>query len=105
MERDGVKNSGFIAEPIVIEKDYVFGGYTKLTGEPLEPTGQWDEWLPPENSNSTPASTLCPVSPSHKTTAKRFWREGSIGPTVPISAGGIWVIRIHSLSQNGLATA
>lgn len=39
------KNYGFIPDEIKPE-DYVFGAYTKIEGEPLQASGQWDMFLP-----------------------------------------------------------
>ena len=39
------KGHGFIAD-IQKPEDYQFGGITKLSGEILQPTGQWGEFLP-----------------------------------------------------------
>lgn len=40
-----MKHYGYIPD-IVAPEDYVLGGFTKLTGEVLQPEGQWDEFLP-----------------------------------------------------------
>lgn len=37
---------GLLLEPIQPNKDYVFGGYTKIAGVPLQENGQWDPFLP-----------------------------------------------------------
>lgn len=41
-----MKNYGLILEPIVAEKDYVLGSYGSLGGDVLQPSGQWDAFLP-----------------------------------------------------------
>lgn len=41
-----MKNYGYIPEPIVIDKDYIFGGYGSLGGDILQPTGQWLAFVP-----------------------------------------------------------
>ena len=60
------KGHGFIADEIKPE-DYVFGGFTKIQAEVLQPDGQWDAFLPSdemqkrnglETSNCTVYGTL-----------------------------------------------
>lgn len=41
-----MKNYGFIPEPIVANKDWVFGSSLSAGGEVLRPDGQWTELLP-----------------------------------------------------------
>lgn|SRR3990167_2571337 len=41
-----MKNYGYIPEPILIEKDYVLGGYGNLGGLELQPDGKWDAFMP-----------------------------------------------------------
>lgn len=41
-----MKTYGLLLEPIVAEKDYVLGSYGSLGGDVLQPSGQWDAFLP-----------------------------------------------------------
>lgn len=43
-----MKNYGLVLEPIVIEKDYLLGGFGSIGGTILQPDGQWDMYLPPD---------------------------------------------------------
>jgi hypothetical protein len=40
------KGKGLILEPVVIGKDYVFGGHSKLSGEVINPSGDWLPHIP-----------------------------------------------------------
>ena len=46
MNTENSHSHGFLFEPPVPGKDYVFGGYTKLKGEVLQADGQWVDYLP-----------------------------------------------------------
>ena len=37
---------GLLIEPIVVGKDYVFGSYTNLSGEIINESGDWEDYLP-----------------------------------------------------------
>src|SRR4051812_48805785 len=41
------RNYGLVLDPIVPEKDYIFGGYGSLGGTIKKPDGQWLDCLPP----------------------------------------------------------
>lgn len=40
------KGHGLVLEPILIGEDYVFGSYSKLSGEVINETGDWTPFLP-----------------------------------------------------------
>lgn len=43
-----IHNYGLRLDPIVVGKDYVLGSYGAIGGEVLQPDGQWDAFLPPD---------------------------------------------------------
>src|SRR3990167_6609346 len=67
---------GFISEPIIEGEDYVFGSaYTKLTGEIINPSGNWEQYLPAEELQAPGYETNSCVSfgtSSAIETLKRF---------------------------------
>ena len=50
-----MRNYGLKLDPIQIEKDYVEGGFGSLGGLQLQPSGQWDDFLPVIEFQSTPS--------------------------------------------------
>lgn len=46
-----MKNYGFIP-PEITDDNYVLGGFSKLKGTPINPTGQWLNWLPDKEVQS-----------------------------------------------------
>ena len=51
-QRDKMRNYGYLPEKIEIGKDYVFGGFSSIGGEILQPDGKWDAFLPQEEDQN-----------------------------------------------------
>src|SRR3972149_9464452 len=77
-------NTGFIYQPPVIDKDWIFGSdlsvETKVGAEILQPDGQWDSYLPAEErqSNSSFDTMSCVTFATLNCVeilTRRLWKE------------------------------
>jgi len=57
------KKYGYVSEPIKIGEDWVFGSVLSAGGKVLQPSGQWDNFLPEiENQKKNNVETIACVS-------------------------------------------